>query len=137
MDNKITGIFYNLINSGTTFISNINHKHHYIEYKVGGETISLKVCEYLKGKEPSNQEDTFDSIFQFKGTPFCWYCDMYHGEETNVIFALTIRDKEYFLPRLNRVEQANVIETIENTIRRYEEELITKISNNLVCAVSK
>lgn len=131
MDNKITGIFYYLINSGTTFISNINHKHNYIEYKVGEETISLKVCEYLKGKEPSNQEDTFDSVFQFKGIPFCWYYKRYHGEETNIIFFLTIRDKEYFIPRLDRVEQANVITIIENTIKRYEEELITKISNSL------
>lgn len=136
MDIKITNIFYNLINSGTSLISKVNHKEGSIEYKVGEEIITLKAYQFLKGKEPSNEEDSFDTLFKFKGYPFFW-CDLYDGEETNVIFGLKIREKKYYVPRLDRVANATAIETIENAIKEYEANLLTKISEDLLCAVSK
>lgn len=136
MDTKITDIFYNLINSGVSLISSVNHKEGSIEYKVGEEIITLKAYQYIKGKEPSNEEDSFDTLFKFKGMPFFWY-DLYNGEETNVIFGLIIREKKYYVPRLNRVANAAAIETIENVIKEYEKKLLTKISEDLLCAVSK
>lgn len=136
MDTKITDIFYNLINSGVSLISSVNHKEGSIEYKVGEEIITLKAYQYIKGKEPSNEEDSFDTLFKFKGMHFFWY-DLYNGEETNVIFGLIIREKKYYVPRLNRVANAAAIETIENVIKEYEKKLLTKISEDLLCAVSK
>ena len=138
MDTKITDIFYSLINSGVSLISSVNHKEGSIEYKVGEEIITLKAYQYIKGKEPSNEEDSFDTLFKFKGIPlpFFWY-DLYNGEETNVIFGLIIREKKYYVPRLDRVANATAIETIEKVIREYEKNLLTKISEDLLCAVSK
>lgn len=136
MDTKITDIFYNLINSGISFIYNVNHKEGSIDYKVGEEIITLKAYQYIRGKEPLNEEDSFDTLFKFKGGHFFWY-DLYNGEETNVIFGLIIREKKYYVPRLNRVANAAAIETIENVIKEYEKKLLTKISEDLLCAVSK
>lgn len=136
MDTKITDIFYNLINSGISLISNVNHKEGSIEYKVGEEIITLRAYQYIKGKEPSNEEDSFNTLFKFEGHHFFWY-DLYNGEETNVIFGLIIREKKYYVPRLDRVANARAIETIENVIREYERNLLTKISEDLLCAVSK
>lgn len=79
---------------------------------------------------------SYANLYKHKGMPFFWY-DLYNGEETNVIFGLIIREKKYYVPRLDRVANATAIETIEKVIREYEKNLLTKISEDLLCAVSK
>lgn len=134
LNNQISRIFNNLIESGTKLISELDYKNYSIKYEVDGKTIILKAQNYLKGEEPWNNhfskvEDLFESNF----SGFFWTSiDLEPDNRYSLVFVLDIAGKSYYVPELSRTEKAHVLDSLEQTIAAYESDIIDRISEATV-----
>ncbi len=127
LDNKITEIFWSLIESGTKYIEKIGYINRSIIYNINNTIIKLSINS---GISTPNKFTTSEDIFNVK----C-LCTIGSWEvvlEKNSHFSLNINEKLYDVPELSRSEKARALDKIEETIKLIEDSTLDNIRNEFL-----
>lgn len=132
LDNRIYNIFKFLVESGTKYITELNYGSHNIQYLINGKNIILSA--FTKSKEDKYIENSFSNIvtlYKRGGWPdYSWellHCD----PKTELEFIITINSKQYRVYGLSRVEYAMVLDSLDNTIKEWEDKQLSSIESVL------
>ena len=133
LDKKILDLFRYLISTGTKYLSDIDYSCHKFVYLVGDKEISLNICSFDKDYEQKpNSYSTLKDVLH-RG----WSLGALHSlaicnvEEEIVGYKLSIKGKTYIVPKLRRVEHAQVLDRIEAIIEEKESETLDSVINKL------
>lgn len=129
LNDRISEIFDNIIESGTKFISQINYSDHSIVYDMNGLEVILRITNWVKGKEPwDNHFSTVEEVLERKHSFFYPLCiEIDSGSKHSLVFELKIAGKHYYIPELSRSKKAQVLDSIEKTIEAYESTILDKL----------
>lgn len=130
LDNKILELFRYLINSGTRYIDKLDYSYSKIVYKLQGKEIILQICSFKEGEERKPSSYTkMNEFFKFKISPYglghiFWGIDTPVGE---IGYQIYIDGKLYIVPELKRVEQAQVLDRIDDILEEMESNTLDSI----------
>lgn len=132
LDKKILELFRYLIGSGTKHLRNINYGKHELRYIVNCKEITLHLYQYVRDREVKpNTYSTIGSVFDStKWRMFPWF-EFDKTNESEVGYELTIEGKTYTVPKLQRVEQAQVLDRIEATLEEKESDILNSVLDEL------
>lgn len=132
LDRKILELFRYLIGSGTKHLRKINYKEHKLRYVVNCKEITLSLHQYVVGREVKpNAYSTIGSVFDSIGWSIFPLFEFDKTNESEIGYELTIEEKTYTVPKLPRVEQAQVLDRIEATLEEKESEILNSILDEL------
>lgn len=132
LDKKILELFRYLIGSGTKHLRSIDYKEHKLRYIVNCKEITLHLKQYVKDREVKpNTYSTIGSVFDpTKWRMLPWY-EFGNISESEVGYELIIEGKTYTVPKLQRVEQAQVLDRIEATLEEKESDILNSVLDEL------
>lgn len=131
LDKKILELFRYLIASGTKHLGKINYKDCKLHYKVSGKEISLNIYYLVKGEDEKPNSYSTIEIFSRGHFYMPMYWDILKVSECDLGFGLTIEGKTYTVPKLQRVEQAQVLDRIEATLEEKESDILDSVLDEL------
>lgn len=127
IDNKITEIFWSLIESEVKYIDKIDYISKSIIYNINNTIIKLSINS---GIPTPNKFTTCEDIFNIQ----CWCINTDYqidlGKDSH--FILSINGKYYNVPELSRSEKARVLDKIEGTIKQIEDSTLNNIRNEFL-----
>ena len=133
LDDKILELFRYLINSGTKYLTSINYSNHKFCYEVNGKVVNIKVVTVNeKDEQKPNSYTNIKTLLQCG-----WGYSMLHGwaiskiEESKIGYTLSIDDKCYIVPTLQRQEHAHILDRIEDVIAQRESETLDSVIGKL------
>ena len=131
LDKKILELFRYLVASGTKHLGKIDYKGCKLHYKVSGKEISLNI--YHLRKEEEEKPNSYSTLDIFSGGPLYMpiYWNILKASECELSFHLTIEGKTYTVPKLQRVEQAQVLDRIEATLEEKESDILNSVLDEL------
>lgn len=132
LDKKILELFRYIIDSGTKHLRNINYGKHELRYIVNGKEITLRMHQYVKDREVTpNTYSTIGSVFNSDKWCVFQLFEFAKTSESEVGYKLTIEGKSYMVPKLQRVEQAQVLDRIEATLEEKESDILNSVLDEI------
>lgn len=131
LDEKILELFRYLINSGTRYIDKLDYNYNRIVYKLQNKEIVLELCAFKKDEERAqNSYSKVDKFFRYRMMS-CVYCGfggiLFDSSTDEIGYNLHIEGKIYVVPELGRVEQAQVLDRLDDILEEMESNTLDSI----------
>jgi hypothetical protein len=124
LDNKIIEIFNNLIESRTKYIDCINYYGQNIVYNLGPNLrVHLILQRSIEPNVKENQPSTIEDLFSKNSEIYF----QFPQETGHINFLLVINEKTYYVPKMDRINEARTLSALEETIAEYESDVLDKV----------
>lgn len=128
LDPRIHDLFINLVNSKTKYLTKIDYNRNSLVYKINNKEVTLKA--YTKSDKDEHKENSFsDATKIFKNCIIHYYDVFWCDPKNGMDFVIYINDKHYDVNCLSRIEYAKAFDTLDETIRSWEDRQIEEVSS--------
>ena len=133
LNKKILELFRYLINSGTKHLSEIDYSSCSLKYKIDGKEIILRFTKVDTEEEVKpNLYTTVEELTKFWG-----YIPLFAGvgcktpNSTTTQYSIMLGGRQYIVPKLSRLEQAQSLDSIDAILKERESEILDSVLNKL------
>ena len=133
LNKKILELFRYLINSGTKHLSEIDYSGRSLKYKIDGKEIILTFTKVDTEEEVKpNLYTTVEELTKFRE-----YIPLFAGvgykipNSTTIQYSIILGGRQYIVPKLSRLEQAQSLDSIDAILKERESEILDSVLNKL------
>lgn len=134
LDVKILELFNNIINSGAKYLDKIGYNESKLIYKIDNKEVRIILYNSEKNDEISNSFSNINSMFVRPLHLYRWNFGMLHTDvnENVIAFKIVIDGKAYFVPKLERVEHARILDKIDRIIKEKESQILNSVCDYVI-----
>lgn len=133
LNKKILELFRYLINSGTKHLSEIDYSGCSLKYKIDGKEIILRFTKVdTEEKVKPNLYTTVEELTKSQVCiPFFAGVDYKIPNSTTTQYSIMLGGKQYIVPKLSRLEQAQSLDRLDAILEERESEILDSVLNKL------
>lgn len=133
LNKKILELFRYLINSGTKHLSEIDYSGCSLKYKIDGKEIILRFTKVdTEEKVKPNLYTTIEKLTKSQVCiPYFAGVGCKTPNSTTTQYSIMLGGKQYIVPKLSRLEQAQSLDRLDAILEERESEILDSVLNKL------